>query len=213
MKSNKNIVLIGMMGSGKSSIGFLISKKLKLDFFDVKALAENVLDTLGGDGDCQPSQLDWMFPDQAMDLMANGNLVGYFGLLHPSFLQRYKIKSRLAVISIDLTHIASTERPAVPQFAPIPRYPSTRRDVAFVVAKDFPYADIYAAFWTHKPEQLVHIELFDYFESDQFSSDQIGMGLSFTYQSETGTLTDQDIDPVHENYVRTMLDHLPIAFR
>tara|TARA_B100001029_G_C14847249_1_gene331684 strand:- start:45 stop:557 length:513 start_codon:yes stop_codon:yes gene_type:complete len=35
MKSDKNIVLIGMMGSGKSSIGKIISKKLNLDFVDI----------------------------------------------------------------------------------------------------------------------------------------------------------------------------------
>ena len=35
MKSSKNIVFLGMMGSGKTSIGFLVSKKLKLDFFDI----------------------------------------------------------------------------------------------------------------------------------------------------------------------------------
>ena len=35
MKSGKNIVFLGMMGSGKTSIGTLFSKKLNLDFFDV----------------------------------------------------------------------------------------------------------------------------------------------------------------------------------
>ncbi len=35
MKSNKNIVLIGMMGSGKSSIGKILSKKLKIKFVDI----------------------------------------------------------------------------------------------------------------------------------------------------------------------------------
>ena len=35
MKSVKNIVFLGMMGSGKTSIGTLFSKKLNLDFFDV----------------------------------------------------------------------------------------------------------------------------------------------------------------------------------
>ena len=35
MKSSKNIVFLGMMGSGKTSTGFLISRKLKLDFFDI----------------------------------------------------------------------------------------------------------------------------------------------------------------------------------
>ena len=35
MKSDENIVFLGMMGSGKSTIGKLISKKLKLEFFDI----------------------------------------------------------------------------------------------------------------------------------------------------------------------------------
>ena len=38
MNSNKNLVLLGMMGSGKSSIGLLVSKKLNLPFVDVDSL-------------------------------------------------------------------------------------------------------------------------------------------------------------------------------
>ena len=43
MKSSKNIVFLGMMGSGKTSIGFLISKKLNLEFFDIDNHIENNL--------------------------------------------------------------------------------------------------------------------------------------------------------------------------
>ena len=35
MKSKENLVFLGMMGSGKSSIGSLVAKKLKLNFIDV----------------------------------------------------------------------------------------------------------------------------------------------------------------------------------
>ena len=35
MNSNKNLVFLGMMGSGKSSIGSLVSKKLNLPFIDI----------------------------------------------------------------------------------------------------------------------------------------------------------------------------------
>ena len=35
MKSKKNLVFLGMMGSGKSTIGSLVAKKLKLNFVDI----------------------------------------------------------------------------------------------------------------------------------------------------------------------------------
>ena len=40
MKSNKNLVLLGMMGSGKSTIGYLLSKKLNIEFNDVDEIIE-----------------------------------------------------------------------------------------------------------------------------------------------------------------------------
>ena len=43
MKSSKNIVFLGMMGSGKTSIGSLVSKKLKISFFDIDQLIEKEL--------------------------------------------------------------------------------------------------------------------------------------------------------------------------
>ena len=41
MKSKKNLILIGMMGSGKSTIGALISKKLNIKFIDIDNVLEN----------------------------------------------------------------------------------------------------------------------------------------------------------------------------
>ena len=43
MKSKENLVFLGMMGSGKSSIGSLVAKKLKVEFIDVDKEVEKEL--------------------------------------------------------------------------------------------------------------------------------------------------------------------------
>ena len=41
MKSKENIVFLGMMGSGKTSIGSIVSRRLNLNFFDIDQAIEN----------------------------------------------------------------------------------------------------------------------------------------------------------------------------
>ena len=45
METKENLVFLGMMGSGKSSIGLLVAKKLKLNFIDIDNEIEKKLGT------------------------------------------------------------------------------------------------------------------------------------------------------------------------
>ena len=45
MKSKENLVFLGMMGSGKSSVGLIVSKKLNIEFFDVDQEIEKKVGT------------------------------------------------------------------------------------------------------------------------------------------------------------------------
>ena len=41
MKSKENIVFLGMMGTGKTSMGLLLSRELKIEFYDIDDLIES----------------------------------------------------------------------------------------------------------------------------------------------------------------------------
>ena len=43
MKSKENLVFLGMMGSGKTSIGQIVSQKIKCEFFDIDQEIEKKL--------------------------------------------------------------------------------------------------------------------------------------------------------------------------
>ena len=56
MKSKENLVFLGMMGSGKSSIGLMVAKKLKLNFVDIdneieKELGKKITDIFKENGE------------------------------------------------------------------------------------------------------------------------------------------------------------------
>ena len=56
MKSKENLVFLGMMGSGKSSIGLQVAKKLKLNFIDIdneieKKLGKKITDIFEENGE------------------------------------------------------------------------------------------------------------------------------------------------------------------
>ena len=56
MNSKENLVFLGMMGSGKSSIGLLVAKKLKLNFIDIdneieKELGKKITDIFEKNGE------------------------------------------------------------------------------------------------------------------------------------------------------------------
>ncbi len=40
MKIKKNLVLLGMMGAGKTRLGNYVARKLKINFFDIDKLIE-----------------------------------------------------------------------------------------------------------------------------------------------------------------------------
>jgi len=72
------------------------------------------------------------------------------------------------------------------------------RDLAVVVKRDQHSADLLQAIRKAGKPLLESVELIDRFEGGQLSDDQCSQAFRLRYRGQSSTLTDEQLQPVHE---------------
>ncbi len=80
------------------------------------------------------------------------------------------------------------------QFKEISKFPSVERDLAMIVPKELPYAQIETQIGKLKLDKLREIKLFDVFESEKLGQGKKSMAINLTFMDNEKTLTDKEID-------------------
>lgn len=130
----------------------------------------------------------------ALQVTINKDVVVTLGVVTPQELKRFDIKQPVFYADVDfellLKHISATSIKA----KELPRQLPVRRDLAMVVPKSLPFADVENAVKKVKLDKLQSIQLFDIFESEKLGADKKSLAVSFTFLDEEKTPTDKDID-------------------
>lgn len=130
----------------------------------------------------------------ALQVTINKDVVVILGVVTPQELKRFDIKQPVFYADVDfellLKHISATSIKA----KELPRQLPVRRDLAMVVPKSLPFADVENAVKKVKLDKLQSIQLFDIFESEKLGTDKKSLAVSFTFLDEEKTPTDKDID-------------------
>ncbi len=82
-----------------------------------------------------------MHPGRSSVVTVDGRPIGVVGEVDPGVLEAYDIPGRVAWVEVDLTVLLDLE-PAIPQWEPVSRYPSSDIDLAFVVDDDVTAEDL-----------------------------------------------------------------------
>jgi phenylalanyl-tRNA synthetase beta chain len=86
----------------------------------------------------------WLHPGAQAELAIDDAIVGRFGRVHPSVADRWDLPAAAAPVygELWLEHVPT---PRVPTYAPLPRFPSTARDLSLDLAASVPAATVVAA--------------------------------------------------------------------
>jgi phenylalanyl-tRNA synthetase beta chain len=137
-----------------------------VDFYDVKA----DLESLPGDKlECVPALHPALHPGQCAQVLKSGQPIGWLGSLHPRLLQHFDLAMAPVVFELDLDAVAALN---LPHHGRIPRFPSVRRDLAFVVGDAIVVGDMLLAMREVAEPVVKEIALFDVYQGKGLGENQ-----------------------------------------
>lgn len=184
------------------------------DFFDMKAVVEEVLDRVGLKGsltyDPQAGK-SFLHPGRQALVIYEGQTIGYLGEVHPTVADSYGIDTRVYVAVLDMPMIvekASFDR----KYEGFARYPAVTRDISLVVPKHILNGQIIETIRKNGGSYLEEVELFDIYEGSQIQLGFKSMAYTIRFRAKDKTLEEGDVSPVMKKIV-DKLEKMDIKLR
>ena len=201
-------ILAGQIGEGVYSNPYRSP-----DFYDIKGLAEGILEVCGiVDYTLQKTDAPTFHPGRSAEILLRNKQIGTFGEAHPEVLENYDLPYKAYLFEFDMEVLVDAAIFAK-RFEPIPIYPTIERDLAIVVDKDvlsdMPTELIYAT----GGELVKSVRLFDVYEGEQVPEDKKSLAYAITYHSATETLTDKAVNTLHDKVVKHLNQKLGAELR
>ena len=141
-----------------------------------------------------------LHPRGAAWIEVDGKRVGALGPLHPDVADAFDLGKGVVVVELDLLALdAVGARPV--RFAPIPRFPSSTRDLAVVVRDGVAAGDVESAVRQVAGDLAEGVTLFDRFVGGNVPAGHASLALHVVYRAADRTLTDPEVDQRHAQVV------------
>jgi len=141
-----------------------------------------------------------LHPRGAAWIEVDGKRVGALGPLHPDVVEAFDLGQGAVVVELDLLALDAVPAQAL-RFAPIPRFPSSTRDLAVVVRDGVAAGDVESAVRQVAGELAEQVALFDRFVGGNVPAGHASLALHVVYRAADRTLTDAEVDQRHAQVV------------
>ncbi len=184
------------------------------DFFSLKGVVEKIFERTGlrGYNYRSDSENTSFHPGRCADIMLQGQKLGTMGEIHPLVLENYGISKRVYLAEINLDQCYEMSDQTI-VFKPLPKYPSTRRDIALLVKDQVEVAEIENVILGNGHGIVEGCELFDVYKGDQIEDGYKSIAYSIVYRSPEKTLKDSDVKDVHEGILKRLEDKIGAKLR
>ena len=178
---------------------YLSVKSKQVDFYDIKGVAEELLDYLGYAGrysfvvkDELPKEFH---PYQTAQISVNNDVVGIIGKLHPNCT-----KDNVYVLEINLDKLLEKKTGKM-KYKEISKFPSVKKDLAVVIDKDITSEEIAKQIKKLAGNLLLGSKIFDVYTGENIEENKKSIAYSLEFGAADRTLTDDEINAILEKII------------
>lgn len=174
-----------------------------VDFFDLKGDFETVLGLTGKLNEYQfvSETHSALHPGQSAAIYKNSRKVGYLGAVHPQANKPIGLKQKAFVFEIELSALLDA---SIPEARGLSKFPSVRRDLAFVVNRDVQTGNILDEIKKIGGNQLVELNLFDIYQGEGIADSDKSIAVSLVFQNVERTLEDEEIAAITSSVIANL---------
>lgn len=201
LPTEKNTLTVGIYGD--------------VDYLNLKGIVENLIDGLGVKGVkfLRESENPSFHPGKTAKLIVGRKTeAGVFGEIHPDLNENFGIEVSCFVAEINLDAIydnAELER----KYKVLPKFPAVTRDIALLVEEEILVQDIEDTIRKAGGNIVEKVELFDIYRGEQVEEGKKSIAYAIVYRNESKTLTDKEVNKVHDKILRALEHKLGAILR
>ncbi len=159
-----------------------------VDFFDVKGDLEQMPGlSLSFLHVVHPA----LHPGQSAQLMLGDRAVGWIGMLDHKLSQKFDLPAPPILFELNLDSLGSR---GMPKHKTIGRFPSMRRDLAFLVDHDIAVGELISTMREAAPEIVRELELFDFYHGQGVPAGKKSLAFRIVMQDTERTLTEPEVE-------------------
>jgi phenylalanyl-tRNA synthetase beta chain len=177
------------------------AKPTACDFYDIKGVAERLLQALGvaavNFSRLAPEDCPYARPGATAQIAAGPQVVGTIGEVHPQVLLNHGLKQPAFFFEIDMDRLF----PLIPKVrlaSPLPKFPFVERDLTVIIDTAIEAGEILSALGSPEEKLVESLRLLAVYTGPPIPEDKKSVSVRITYRSDTGTLEDTAVTRLHQ---------------
>jgi phenylalanyl-tRNA synthetase beta chain len=137
--------------------------------------------------------------------VAKEKLLGGMGELHPDVKDAFDLIQPVYIFEINfslLQELTAEKR----VFQPLPRFPAVFRDLSFMVEEKILAGDLVQTIWEGGQGMVKEVKIFDLYRGKPVPPGKKSLAFRIKYQHAEKTLTDEEVNELHQKIIALMKD-------